>query len=176
MRSLVALVAVLVLAPTAARADFPPRLDHRGALGISPEIGGERADFLFVAANNVQGFDAARLTLGLELTLGLGFEGNELVVLGRYLHSRSDAGAAVGVAYRKYFGRDELKTYFQGGIKGDSTPRYAVGPWAQFGVMYELSALVGVFAQAELSVEVSQGIRVGYGGSGGVQLRTYVLE
>jgi len=176
VRALVALVAVLVLAPATARADFPPRLDHRGALGISPEVGGEEADFLRVQSNDVQASVSTRLTLGLELTLGLGTEGNEIVVLGRYLYNRSDPGGAAGVAYRGYFGRDELKTYFQGGIKADTAPRFAIGPWAQLGVMYELSSLVGVFAQAELSAEISQGIRVGLGISGGVQFRTYVLE
>jgi len=147
------------------------RLDHRGALGLSLGVGVEHASLVF----RTDALDATRLTLDLMPTFAVGTEGNELVGLVRGLRG-PDWGAALGFGYRAYFGRDAWKTYFQGLLKADTAPHLAGGVEAGFGVMHEFSALLGVFAQAELSVEVSSGVRVGFGASAGIQARTYVLE
>ena len=165
-------LAVLLVWP-AASARAADRLDHRGARGLSLGLGLEYADVLLVQDRT--GVDAARLTLDLSPTFAVGTEGNELVGTLRLLRG-PDWGGAAGFAYRGYFGRDEVKTYFQGGFKLDTAPHWAVGPWAQFGLMYELSPLVGLFGQLELSVEGGDGLRVGGGGSIGIQARTYLLE
>lgn len=150
------------------------RLDHRGALGLVVAPGLEYAAVTFAPGENAS--DAVRPLLELGPTFGLGTSGNELVLRLRLLKGTSDLGVGLGGGYRAYFGRDTWKTYFQVGLKADTAPHLALGPSADFGVMAELSPLMGFFLQPGLSVEIGRGLRVGAGAMLGIQGRTYVLE
>jgi hypothetical protein len=164
------LLAVLLVPVRAHAAD---RLDHRGALGLELGAGYEHASVSLVS--DPANLDVGRLTLDLAPTFGVGTEGNELVALIRLVRG-PDWGGALAFGYRAYFGREEWKTFFQGSIKADTAPHWAIGPDANVGVMFELSSLFGFFAEIEVSVEGGQGLRVGLGGSAGFQLRSYLLE
>ena len=165
-----ALLSVLLLPARAGAAD---RLDHRGALGLEVGAGYEHASVLLV--QDPANLDAGRLTLDLAPTFGVGTEGNELVALIRLVRG-PDWGGALAFGYRAYFGRDEWKTFFQGSIKADTAPHLAIGADANAGAMFELSALFGLFAQIEVSVEGGHGLRIGLGASAGFQVRSYLLE
>lgn len=170
MRRAAILLSMFVALPALAE----ERLDHRGALGLSIAGGVEHASVLLLSNAPTQA-DANRWLLELDPSFAVGTEGNELVATLRFLRG-PDSGAALGFAYRSYFGRDEWKTYFQGGLKADTSPYFGIGPAGLLGVMYELTPLAGVYAQAGLSFEAGHGLRVGFEGSAGIQLRTFVLE
>jgi hypothetical protein len=150
------------------------RLDHRGALGVAIAPGIDYAGVSFAPSENAR--DALGLVVEVDPTFGLGTDGNELVLRLRLLQGSPGLGFGVGASYRAYFGRDEWKTYFQLGLKADNSPHLAIGPAADFGVMYELSPWLGLFLQPGLSVEVGRGLRFGAGAIIGLQGRTYVLE
>ena len=171
VRCLVALLALTL--PPVARAD--ERLDHRGALGLVIAPGLEYAALSFAPGESIH--DAVGLVVEVDPTFGLGSDGNELVLRLRVTQgSPGGVGFGIGAAYRAYFGRDEWKTYFQLGLKADTAPHLAVGPAADFGLMYELSPAIGFFLQPGLSVEFGRGVRFGAGALVGIQGRTYVLE
>ena len=112
-------------------------------LGLSLGLGLEYADVLLVQDRT--GVDAARLTLDLSPTFAVGTEGNELVGTLRLLRG-PDWGGAAGFAYRGYFGRDEVKTYFQGGFK--------LGPQAVSQAIWD--------TQGDLKPEKSRSLEAGY--------------
>ncbi len=170
----IAIAVIVLLSPLGANAD-EMRLDHRGALGLELLPGVEHASLVVNTNLPPPNFDATRFVLGLEPTIAIGREGNEIVGTLRLLRG-PDWGAAFGARFRKYFGRDEWKTFADFGIKVDSTPRWAAGPHVGLGVMYEFSPLVGVFANLGGSIEFGNGIRAAAEGFLGLQARSYLIE
>jgi hypothetical protein len=159
----------LALAASAARADEPlERLDHRGALGLTVSAGGEYA---FSAATNVTD-NGARAPIELGGTFSL-TEHTELRAAARI-------APPVKVAWSAYAGirnsrGERWKTFFDLELAVHFTPLWAVGLRLGFGVQYELSPVVGIFAVAGVQGAGGQGLRLGFELLLGVQFRTYVL-
>jgi hypothetical protein len=167
--------ALLAALASPARADLPVRLDHRGAVGLSLDVGVEHAVFLGPNGKPVPNLEATRAVLDVSGSAGLTHDGNEFVLELRLLRG-PDWGGALAAAYRVYFGREEWKTFANVGAKADTTPRFALGPNIGMGVMYEVTPVFGLFASASASLEFGAGIRGAFDAAIGLQGRSYLLE
>jgi hypothetical protein len=151
------------------------RLDHRGAVGLTLAVGLEKQDASISHPTGDQRPDDLGVALRVMPALSVGDNGNELQ-LDLRLFKGTNLGYGLGVGYRGYAGRDELKTFFELGVRADSRPAWAVSGVAGIGLMYELSQLIGLFASGEVAVGYGSALRFSAALFGGVQLRSYLLE
>jgi hypothetical protein len=167
--TLLALCALLLAAPALA----DERFDHRGSLGLLLGAGAEQKDLI-----TPSGFTDSGLRLDLDLggTIAIGHDGNELLLV-----TRASLGGPVidwsgFFGYRSYFGSDRVHTFFDLDLAMHFGPAITLGPRAGIGIQYELTSVVGAYANL--------GAQLGFGGAIrwdaelviGVQLRSYLLE
>jgi hypothetical protein len=174
-----------------ARADFPARLDHAGALGISADVGYE-----FCPTLTSSQVDTSRLTLAVSPSWGLS-SGNELVLTaglvaspflpktqngtyatpsGRAILDDHAWGASLAGMYRLMRGRDEWKSFLDLGVRADTAPEPVIGPAVNIGLQYEVSPVLGVYLKLGSSLELGGTLRAGFSIALGVQGRTYLLD
>lgn len=151
---------------------------HRGAVGLSLQLGGEAATTLGSNIPARLGARASQLrgTVDVVPTLALRDGSTELVLTLRFLLGSVDRGGAAGLALRKSFGLDEWKTYVQLGAQVNAIPLWTVGPQLAFGVMRELSPVAALYAQLGGGIGFGAGIRGAAEFSIGIQGRSYLLE
>lgn len=162
------LLAALALVSGAAHAEELERLDHRGALGLTVSAG---AEYVFSAAYLVTD-NGPRAPIELGGTLSL-TEHTELRAAARI-------APPVKVGWSGYVGirnsrGDRWKTFFDLELAVHLTPLWAIGLRIGFGVQYELSPVMGVFAVAGVQGGGGQGLRLGFEFLLGVQFRTYIF-
>jgi hypothetical protein len=88
----------------------------------------------------------AELSAALDVgaTMAVGESGSDMVLRGRLVFLSAARGGSVLFGYRKYFGRDQVKTYASFDLQGTFRPVKTLGARAGFGVMYDFSPLLGV--------------------------------
>ncbi|MHB8873380.1 MAG: hypothetical protein ACYC8T_06805 [Myxococcaceae bacterium] len=146
------------------------RYDHRGAVGLLLGATGE-----FMSTANPGVVQGLRLGADLGGTWAVGYSGNELMLLGRAAFGGPRVEGSVTFGYRGYFGQDRVKTFVDLGA-AVHFPLVAVGPRVGFGVQYELSPIVGVYAGLAAQVGLGQALRFDGELCLGLQLRSYLLE
>lgn len=144
-----AMALALALGAAAGRAGaLEPRFDHRDQYGLVAEVDASRATATVGGGLSRSSFDVAslRLAFSFEVT----GEGDEIMVGGSFsplVHSDSAASAwLLDARYRGYFGHEEFKTFFDAGLVVPLAPRVAAGPRLGFGVIYDFSRSIGLFA------------------------------
>jgi hypothetical protein len=175
---LIGWVALLPAPPALAQAR-EASLDHSGSLGLLVGVAPEWGTFELSACptcevDRVLGGYSALLDLGG--TMAVGQEGSELALRLRLTLLSALRGAAVQFGYRHFFGRDAFKTYFSFDLRSDLAPALTVGARAGFGAMFELSPLVGLYAEPGASFGIGQGRRFGAEFFVGAQFRSFLLE
>lgn len=148
------------------------RFDHRGAIGL---LVGPGLQFKESASPPDPRDGGFRALIDLGGTYAIGVDGNELLLAGRVGLGGPLESTLYG-GYRGYFGLERVKTFFDLDLALHFTPKLVAGPRVGFGVQYELSPVVGVFAGAALQFGLGQAIRFDAELVSGLQLRTYVLE
>ena len=170
----------LLFAATSARAqERQAYREHNGSLGAFATLGGEYSalvvtDCVFCASGkSIDGFDAI---LDVGGTLAVGQSGSELVLRGRLVFLSRARGESLMFGYRKYFGRDEFKTFVSFDLMGTFEPVKTVGARAAFGAIWDFSSIMGLWVEAGATFGVGAGRRFGAELSLGFQARTYLLE
>jgi hypothetical protein len=178
-----------------ARADFPARLDHAGALGFAAELGGEydssvplsgiaQKTVLASQADTARGLGTISGSWGLSggdelvLTLGatIGPEFRTPVSQGQTVGPlHREWGATISPTYRDFRSRNEWKSFIEAGVKADTAPMFAIGPMVAAGLEYEESPVLGVYLRGTGSLELGQILRAGFGLTLGIQGRTYLF-
>lgn len=149
------------------------RFDHRGAVGLLLGGGLEHKD----SASNTGGVESGfRYDLDLGGTIAVDEEGNELLAFARGSFGGREIDWSLTGGYRGYFGRERVKTFFDLDVAAHVTPELAVGPRVGFGLQYELSPLVGLFAGLAAQLGFGAAFRFDVELIGGLQLRSYLLE
>lgn len=158
---------------------------HDGSLGLFGALGAEYtglviADCFFCTgstagspARAVDGFDAI---LDLGGSLAVGQSNSELLLRGRLVFLSPARGVTVLFGYRKYWGMDELKTYVAADVLVTLVPTVVFGVRPNFGVMWDFSPIMGVWAEAGGTFAVGWGRRFGGEITVGFQARSYLLE
>ncbi|HTP50686.1 MAG TPA: hypothetical protein VMK42_08315 [Anaeromyxobacteraceae bacterium] len=139
--------AAAALGPSSAWA-LEPRYDHRDELGIVAEVDASRVTATLNGGTSKSSYDVGSLRLGFSFDVT--GEGDELILGGSYSPlAQTSSGASawlLDARYRGYFGHDELKTFFEGGLVVPLAPRLAVGPRIGFGAIYDFSRDFGIYA------------------------------
>lgn len=153
-------------------------LDHEGALGLSLGLlaayrSTEKSTCLSCKTEEVAlGFDGI---LDVAATLGVGWEGAELVL--RFQMSRLDThpGEAVSFGFRHYFGKDEWKTFLGLELVGAIRPLAGGGLRPGFGIQWDFSPVFGLWAEAAGQFVLGKGRTFGAQLGIGVQARSYLF-
>jgi len=172
--------ALLAICGTSARAqERGAYLEHNGSLGGFVTLGGEYSALVVTGcvfcANGkaVDGFDAI---LDVGGTLAVGQSGSELILRGRLVFLSHARGESLLFGYRKYFGRDDFKTFAGFDLMGTFEPVKTIGARASFGAIWDFSSIMGLWLDAGASFGVGAGRRFGAEINLGFQARTYLFE
>jgi hypothetical protein len=118
-------------------------------------------------------FDLASLRLAFSFDVG--DDGDEILLGGSWSPAASGERAlsawTLDARYRGYFGSEELKTFFDGGLTVAVSPRLAAGPRIGFGVMWDFDRAWGAFATLGASTAFGEFRGFGIGLGIGVQFR-----
>ncbi|HCF59530.1 MAG TPA: hypothetical protein DFS52_16245 [Myxococcales bacterium] len=174
-----AVLAALLVPAMAGAQRSEVSLDHSGSLGLLAGAGAEFSTTevaACLACEPTETFVEVGAVLDLGLTAAIGREGNELALRLRLIRLTGAVGEALFVGYRNYFGRDEWKTFAAFDLMGTLRPIQAGGVRAAFGVMYDLSPILGLYGEAGASFALGTGRRFGVEATLGLQGRSYLLE
>jgi hypothetical protein len=148
------------------------RLDHRGSVGLLIGSGLEGQE----AVSGKLKDTGARVPVDLGTTWSIGDEGSELLAIGRAGYAGTATNWAAIAGYRSYFGKEEVKTFFDLDLALHFTQTFTLGPRLGFGVQYDPHPLWGLFLGAAAQFAGGNGYRFSGEVVGGIQLRTYLLE
>jgi hypothetical protein len=154
-------------------------LDHAGSVGL---LLGSSLEFSTteiadcVTCGTERAFATFSPVFDLGGSLAIGDEGNELIARLRLVRFSEASGETLLLGYRGYFGFEEWKSYFGLELQGTLRPVRTVGARASIGVMYELSSLFGLWAEAGSGFGLGGGRRFGVDLGLGLQARSYLLE
>jgi len=171
------LLALLVAAP--ASAEEVASLEHTGSVGLFVAVGPEWATTevapcLTCRSDKVAAGFGALLDLGG--TIAVGSEGSELAAKLRLVRLAGEGnGEAALVGDRRYFGRDELKSFFSFDAQLFWRPTVVGGARAGIGGMWDFSPLFGLWLETGASFGLGQGRRFGVELGLGLQGRSYLL-
>lgn len=175
-----AAIAALVMVPGLAQAqEREATREHNGSLGAFAATGPEYSalvvgDCLFCAGTRtITGWSSI---LDVGGTLSVGQSGSEIVLRGRLVSLSPARGESLLLGYRRYFGKDELKTFGSFDLMGTFRPVQTLGARAGFGAIWDFSSIMGLWLDLGGSFGVGQGRRFGAEMSVGFQGRTYLLE
>jgi len=168
------LVAVALLTSAAGWAE--DRFDHQGALGLL--VSGGAGDKATLRYSNRPADTGARYPIDVGASYPLGYSGNDLLLMGELAlppHG-GPADAAVWGGYRRYFGRERVKTYLDLMGAAHLTPDVTFGPRLGLGVQYEWTSIFGTYLGINGEIGVGQVLRFSAQIALGIQLRSYLLE
>lgn len=169
-----ALAAAAVLAVPFAAAGLEPRFDHRDTHGPLVEAvvaydtlsraGVPTVSSWRPAVRGAWGFDVSgvgdELILGAAATLrSFDDPAKEHVLL------------AADLRYRGYFGTEELKTFFDVGAWVPIRSRFAAGPLAGLGVVYDLSHYTGIYLNVTFATAFGEARIASFTGGLGANFR-----
>ena len=162
----------LALCLVASAAFAQDAYEHKGSLGLLVSGGGEvRSSVITTTTTGDNGF---RGDVDLGGTFAFGRHWSALLE-GRVSLGGPITGLAFIVGLRNFFG-ERFKTFFDLSLVIHALPGVTIGPRIAFGVQYELSPVIGVFAQAAAQFSGGQGLRLAGEASAGFQFRTYLFE
>lgn len=165
------LAATLAAAPALAE----ERYDHRGSIGLLVSVGGE-----YKTAINPTGAlptdDGPRLDAEIGGTLAVGYDGDELKLLGRVGFFGPIPDVAVIFGFRNYFGKDQWKTFMDLDLAGHFTPHLTGGVRFGIGVQWDWLPIAGTYLTLAGQIGFGQALRFSGELLLGFQFRTYVLE
>jgi hypothetical protein len=81
-------------------------------------------------------------------TLAVGQAGGELLLRGRLVFLSPAKGFSVFLGYRKYWGKDDFKTFVAADLMASITPTATFGARPGFGVVWDFSPIMGLWAEA----------------------------
>ncbi len=145
--------------------------EHRGSLGLIVAGGGEARSSVITTATGDNGL---RGNVDLGGTWAFGRRWSALLE-GRLSLGAPLTGLSFIAGVRNSFG-ERMKTFFDLTIIFHALPGITVGPRVAFGVQYELSPVIGVFALAGAQFSGGQGLRLAGELMAGFQFRTYLFE
>jgi hypothetical protein len=147
------------------------RWDHQGSLGLT--IAGGYENRTSITIGNADTGHRLIPELGGTLALTRSWS---VRLAGRVAFFGPQLGLSFIGGVRSSFG-DRFKTFADLDLAVHAIPIFTIGPRVAFGVQYELSEVIGVFASAGVQLGVApRGIRFGAEVLIGLQFRTYVLE
>ncbi len=154
-------------------------LDHAGSVGlivgVGPEYSGSiKADCLFCLGEQTLIGVSGLFDIGA--TVAINQEGDEIVLRGRLVRLSSSNGESLLLGYRKYFGRDEIKTFASLDLQASFRPVKTLGARGSFGVMYDFSPIFGIWLDGGGSFGFGYGRRFGLETTIGMQARSYLFE
>jgi len=178
MRVFALLAAVLVSVPAGA-AERDLSLEHEGSVGLflaaAPEYSAlTLGDCVFCTGD--RSIVGVNLVTDFGATIAVGGWGSELLLRFRYVSLSTAKGESVLFGYRKYFGRDEIKTFVGLDVQFTFRPVITLGARAGFGVMWDFSPIMGLWAEVDGSFGVGLGRRFGAELAIGFQARSYLLQ
>lgn len=174
----VVLAASLVAAPVRA-GERVLSLEHDGSVGVFLTAAPEFSSLTLsecvtcITTSVVDGFD---LVNDLGVSISPEGWGAELLLRFRYVSLSRAKGEAVLFGYRRYFGRDEVKTFMELDLHATFRPVLTGGARAGFGVMWDFSPVMGLWADLAGSFGVGRGRRFGAELAIGFQARSYLLQ
>lgn len=147
---------------------------HRGSLGLTTAAGFEAVS---LATPNTTGESGFRVPLELGATLAL-FTHTELRLSGRFSAPVNVSGWGLSFygGIRNSFGPAEWKTFFDVDLAVHALPVFVAGLRVGFGVQYDFSPVVGVYAALSAQLGGGFGLRLSGDVSVGLQFRTYLFE
>jgi hypothetical protein len=154
-------------------------LDHAGSVGfivgVGPEYSGSiKADCLFCLGEQTLVDVSGVFDIGA--TVAINQEGDEIVLRGRLVRLSSSNGESLLLGYRKYFGREEIKTFASLDLQTTFRPVKTMGVRGSFGVMYDFSPILGIWLDGGGSFGFGYGRRFGLETTIGMQARSYLFE
>ncbi len=151
-------------------------MDHRGSLGLLLGVGGEMKSG--VATGNLRSDSGSKLLLDLGGTWAFDYDGNELLLLARAGLGATAPEAGLIAGYRGYFGKEQMKTFFDLDVSAQWVPglMFTLGPRVGAGLQYEVLNVLGIYGAIAAQAGFGGGLRFSAELIFGVQLRTYVLE
>ncbi len=164
------LLLLVVLASGVARAN-----DHHGSLGLTVATGGEIVSAIGATGGSDRG---VRIPIELGGTLGL-FSHTELRVAARLAPGVPPLAGFAASFYggiRNSFGFDAWKTFFDLELAVHAVPLIAIGARASFGVQYDFSPIMGVYAQLGGQLGGATALRLSFELVVGIQFRTYLFD
>ena len=167
-----------------------PTREHDGSLGVFAALGVEYsstvvADCFFCTGSSVGSDGKVRLArtidgpdalLDLGGSVAVGQAGSELILRARWAFLSPARGFSLMLGYRKYWGKDELKTFVAADVVATFVPLTAFGVRPGFGVMWDFSSIMGLWAEAAGTFQAGWGRRFGAELTIGFQARSYLLE
>ncbi|HEY0880901.1 MAG TPA: hypothetical protein VGD87_05195 [Archangium sp.] len=165
----------VALALVSGLASAQQRFDHQGSLGLTVATGGEYVTAITTMATGERG---VRIPIELGVTISL-TNRTELRVSGRFAPGFPPLTTLGGSGYagiRNSFGFEQWKTFFDLEAAVHFAPLLAFGARAAFGVQYDFSPIMGVYAQVGAQLGGASALRLSFEGMVGVQFRTYVFE
>ena len=180
------LALALLLAPSPGRAqDRQTTLEHNGSLSLFATLGAEYSALVVTdcdtctdASGNSHPKSISGLNSNLDVggSIAVGQSGSEILLRGRFTFLSPAWGGSVLLGYRKYFGKDEFKTFVSFDLMGTFRPVKTVGARAAFGVMWDFSPIMGLWVDAGGTFGLGVGRRFGGELNVGFQARSYLLE
>lgn len=183
------LVAALLVCPGASPAqERELTREHDGSLGAFAALGVEYTSLVIAQcfgctgssyengvyhlADSISGPD---LVLDLGGTLAVGQPGGEFVLRGRFVSLSRAKGVSAFLGYRKYWGKDDFKTFIAIDLMANFMPTVTFGARPGFGVAWDFSSIMGLWAEAGGTLGIGWGYRFGLELTVGFQARSYLL-
>lgn len=161
----------LVLVSTVSVAD-EDRWDHAGSLGLLVAAGSEFRNAPTVNGVREFGF---RANLDVGGTVAIGHTTWQAMVDGRLTLGGPQLGLAFIGGLRNSFG-EQIKSFVELTAAVHVLPYVIVGPRVGFGLQYEITPVLGMFALTAIQFGGGATLRLGVEVTAGVQLRSYLLE
>jgi len=156
-------------ASSAALAD--DHFEHRGSLGLLVSAGGEYRSAISALSVTENG-PRANFDLGGTLAFSAQWS---LLLEGRLTLGGFTPAVAFFGGLRNHWGQ-QFKTFFDLTLGVHALPSFSIGPRVAFGVQYELSPVIGVYALIGAQFGGGAALRFGAEMMIGVQFRSYLFE
>ncbi|HEY3448997.1 MAG TPA: hypothetical protein VGK67_21730 [Myxococcales bacterium] len=190
MAAAVLATAFLVSSPAARAQERELTREHDGSLGAFATLGVEYssivvADCFFCTGSSVDAggaYHSARTIDGPDAildvggTMAVGQAGGEFLLRARLVFLSPAKGISAFLGYRKYWGKDEFKTFVAADLMVNFMPTVTFGARPGFGVAWDFSPIMGMWAEAAGTFGLGWGRRFGAEFTIGFQARSYLLE
>ena len=163
---------------------------HDGSVSAFVGLGGEFssivvADCFFCTGSSVnpdgtikraRTIDGPDAILDVGGSIAVGQSGGEFMLRGRLVFLSPARGESLMLGYRKYWGKDEIKTFVSVDLMLTFEPVRTIGVRPGFGLMWDFSSIMGVWIDAGGTFGIGWGRRFGGEITVGFQARSYLLE